>query len=152
RWLHLNQIMREERISIMAVQETHLTMECKAQIEKIFPKLKVRISEDVNSPTSRAGIAIVLNRRLTNWNSVKSREVVPGRALMIQIEWHRDQKLTVMCIYAPNVTEHQGSENAAFWHDIEEFVQGHPGMKPDVILGDFNMVEEPIDRLLGSCQ
>ncbi|KAK0502841.1 hypothetical protein EDD18DRAFT_1024621, partial [Armillaria luteobubalina] len=140
RWLHINQIMREEKIGIMAIQESHLTMERKEQIESIFPKLRVEISEDEENSTARAGVAIVLNRRLTNWNTVKMREAIPGRAMIIQIEWHRGWKLTVMCVYAPNVTEHQGTENAKFWTDMEEFIQGHPDMKPDVIMGDFNMV------------
>ncbi|KAK0498837.1 hypothetical protein EDD18DRAFT_1026195, partial [Armillaria luteobubalina] len=130
----------EEKIGILTVQEAHLTAERKELIEKIFPKLHVEISEDPDSPTARAGVAIVLNRRLTNWSTVKIREVIPGRAMMIQLEWHRGNKLTVMCVYAPNVTEHQGSENAQFWLDLEERLQGNQNMKPDVIMGDFNMV------------
>ncbi|KAK0504204.1 hypothetical protein EDD18DRAFT_1026131, partial [Armillaria luteobubalina] len=140
RWMHINQVIREEKIGILAVQEAHLTAERKELIEKIFPKLRVEISEDPDSPTARAGVAIVLNRRLTNWSTVKIREVIPGRAMMIQLEWHRGKKLTVMCVYAPNVTEHQGSENAQFWLDLEERLQGNQNMKPDVIMGDFNMV------------
>ncbi|KAK0495621.1 Endonuclease/exonuclease/phosphatase, partial [Armillaria luteobubalina] len=147
RWMHLNQIMREEKIGVLAIQETHLNDERRETIEKIFPKLRVMISEDPEQPTAKAGIALILNRHLTNWDSVEKRVIVPGRAMMVRIKWHRERKLTILCVYAPNVTEHQGGENATFWNDIETHIQAHPDMKPDVIIGDFNMVEEPINRL-----
>ncbi|KAJ7093327.1 hypothetical protein B0H15DRAFT_776734, partial [Mycena belliarum] len=45
---------------------------------------------------------------------------------------------------APNAP----AENAAFWITIREYFENRPNQnKPDVMGGDFNIVEDPIDRL-----
>lgn len=62
RWMHVNQIMQEEKIGILAIQEAHLNEERKGIIENIFPKLQIEVSEDPEKPTSKAGVALVLNK------------------------------------------------------------------------------------------
>ena len=80
KWLHVNQLVRQKRIGILLVQETHLTEERKNTIETLFSnRLKIHISMDPTRPRSRSGVAIVLNRSLTNVLGTKISEIVPGR-------------------------------------------------------------------------
>ncbi|KAJ7717281.1 hypothetical protein B0H16DRAFT_1225303, partial [Mycena metata] len=68
-------------------------------------------------------------------------EIIPGRALHLTIPWHGGSKLTVLAAYAPN----DAAENAQFLDLLEFKIRHLP--KPDIVLGDFNMVEDAIDRL-----
>ncbi|KAF5376294.1 hypothetical protein D9615_008538 [Tricholomella constricta] len=146
KWLHVNQLLRDKKIGILAVQETHLTEERRDELEKLFSKrMKIFISKDPDNPTGRAGIAIVLNKEITNITGAKMTEIVPGRAIMIQTNWHKAEKITILAIYAPVLT--RANENAEFWKTIKEFFIEHPRIKVDLLTGDFNVVEDMIDRL-----
>ncbi|TFY51276.1 hypothetical protein EVJ58_g10654 [Rhodofomes roseus] len=70
-------------------------------------------------------------------------ELIPGRAMMLRMRWHADRFLTLLNVYAPN----NHTENAQFWKQLSELFQNSNLSKPDMILGDFNIVEEAIDRL-----
>jgi hypothetical protein len=52
KWNHNNQLVRDENIGILAVQETHITNETAADIERQFGRLKIIISPHPNHPTS----------------------------------------------------------------------------------------------------
>ncbi|KAF8059612.1 Endonuclease/exonuclease/phosphatase, partial [Lyophyllum atratum] len=148
KWLHINQLVREKRIGILLVQETHLTEERKTNIESLFGKrLQLHISMDPDNPSAKGGVAVILNKSLTNTHDVKILEVVPGRAMLIHTNWHLSEKLSILVVYAPNVTCTDGRTNAAFWKDLLMFFDARPNLKVDVLTGDFNMVEDLIDRL-----
>jgi hypothetical protein len=55
--------------------------------------------------------------------------------------WYKELKLTILNVYAPN----ERACNEAFWSEIEEKISLQK--KPEVMLGDFNLVEDAIDRL-----
>ena len=63
--------------------------------------------------------------------------------MLFTLPWHSNLTLTILNIYAPNVH----SESQAFWEslDLEWDRQGLP--PPDIMLGDFNIVEDAIDHL-----
>jgi exonuclease III len=138
-------MMREKRIGILMVQEAHMNEERRERVESLFKKnLKIYHSEDPENPKGKGGVAIVLNRKLTNVNRVKITEIIPGRALHIRTNWHREEKINVLAVYAPNDV----ADNAKFWKDIEAYFNTHPDLqKPDIMGGDLNMVEDAIDRL-----
>ncbi|EPS92834.1 hypothetical protein FOMPIDRAFT_1033883 [Fomitopsis schrenkii] len=93
--------------------------------------------------TAAQGVAIVLNRELVDTADVTTKVIVPGRALLVKLHWHLDRHLTILNVYAPN----QPTENAAFWETLRENRARGRLPKPDILAGDFNIVEEPIDRL-----
>ncbi|KAF5373439.1 hypothetical protein D9615_009490 [Tricholomella constricta] len=107
--------------------------------------MKIHISVDPVNPTGRAGIAIVLNKEITNAAGARITEIIPGRAIHIQTNWHRAEQISVLSVYAPNLTG--GDENAKFWREIHDYLVAHPRLKVDMMTGDFNMVEDMIDRL-----
>ncbi|KAF5367240.1 hypothetical protein D9615_010668 [Tricholomella constricta] len=149
KWLQINQLLRDKRIGILAVQETHLTEERRDELEKLFAKrMKIFISKDPENPTGRAGVAIVLNRELTNTSGARVTEIVPGRAILTQTNWHKAENIAVLAVYAPNLT--RTTENTDFWRKIKNFFTENPRIKVDIMMGDFNVVEDMLDRLPAS--
>ena len=65
-------------------------------------------------------------------------ELCPGRALLISIPWHLQERINVLNIYAPN----DPICNAAFWERIHDNIINLP--QPDVILGNFNFIEDSV--------
>jgi exonuclease III len=143
KWLHVNQILREKKIGILALQETHMTNELDAKISSLFGKRIVAMhSKDENAPNSK-GVSIVVNRELLDTDGIESTEIVAGRALLASIPWHNNEKLTVLAVYAPN----RPDENRDFWNTIREKWDEPRIPRPDMMLGDFNFVEAFVDRL-----
>ncbi|KAJ8457104.1 hypothetical protein ONZ45_g18449 [Pleurotus djamor] len=105
-------------------------------------RMLVCASGDPERPSQRAGIAIILNRGLLEADEAPMKEIVPGRAASVEFKIHNNKKIRVLGVYAPN----DPNDNARFWKKILDHYEENPGGEPDVILGDFNMVEEAIDR------
>ncbi|KZV97012.1 DNase I-like protein [Exidia glandulosa HHB12029] len=145
KWAKLVNAIRTEKIGIMAIQETHLLPRHLQEIEQIYTDLLVINSADPDNPSGAGGVAIVMNKKHTNTHEVETRELIPGRAIMATFNWHRDDELTVLAIYAPNGAR----ENAQIWADIKTKIRDARGQipKPDIFLGDMNFVEDNIDRL-----
>ncbi|TFY54492.1 hypothetical protein EVJ58_g8829 [Rhodofomes roseus] len=59
------------------------------------------------------------------------------------IHWHKEENLTILNVYAPN----DATANSAFWPMIEEYYANPRHKLPDILIGDFNAIEESIDRL-----
>lgn len=143
KWNHINQILREKSIAILALQETHLSKDHVDRLHTLFGKrLKIHYSIDQNEPNSK-GVAIVLNKEKTNTLNITENEIIPGRALMLVLPWHADLTITILAVYAPNRT----GENKDFWTLLQNKLQAQNFPLPDIMLGDFNLVENPLDRL-----
>ncbi|KAJ3716830.1 hypothetical protein C8R42DRAFT_587942, partial [Lentinula raphanica] len=145
KWLHVRQTMNRHRIGILVVGEAHLDSQRREDIEQIHgASLKILFSKKQDTPNA-AGIAFALNKSITNTEGVQTYEIVAGHALLMEVNWHNDERLSVLGIYAPNASM---QENAGFWEKIKNFFERNPRIrKPDLMLGDCNVVEEPIDRL-----
>ncbi|EPS96546.1 hypothetical protein FOMPIDRAFT_64154, partial [Fomitopsis schrenkii] len=136
--------MRDGKFGVLALQETHLTQRDVDVIHSLFGRrLKVLNSPDPINATAARGVAFVLNREIVDVKDFTLLEVVPGRALLLTLKWHAETKLSLLNIYAPNA----GAENETFWQTLRTKSQEGEGLHPDVMLGDFNLVEEAIDRL-----
>ncbi|KAH9180212.1 Endonuclease/exonuclease/phosphatase, partial [Lactarius sanguifluus] len=70
-------------------------------------------------------------------------ELVEGRALAIKFKWHGNDEIVLINTYAPN----NKNEHQAFWEKIDEKRRSKGLRRPDFMLGDFNLTEDPIDRL-----
>lgn len=144
KWNSISRIMNTNGISILAVQETHLNDEQTQEINEHMTNLVVYNSIDLDHLNAN-GVAFVVNKRLTNWRDVRTVEIVPGRAILLQILWHADHVIHILNVYVPN----NRRENGKFWEGLNDKWCISPSRLPfpDVILGDFNMVEEAINRL-----
>ena len=60
------------------------------------------------------------------------------------IPWrNQGREIVALAVYAPNTQK----ENEEFWRSLEQVVLHWESSKPDIMLGDFNLVEEAVDRL-----
>jgi len=143
KWMHLPQIIRENKIAILAIQETHLTDELATQFNNLFGNsLALHYSPDPVTRNAR-GIALIVNKKLINTENIVESVITPGRAIELAIPWHDAQTLNILAIYAPNAPR----EIKEFWNDIHNTINNTTAPRPDIILGDFNLVEDAIDRL-----
>jgi len=69
--------------------------------------------------------------------------LVPGRVIFMNIPWHDDSKISVLAVYSLNALK----DIKDFWKSITDQTSTNPQLKPNVVLGDFNLVEDAIDRI-----
>ena len=72
---------------------------------------------------------------------IEEYELVPGRALLAKVPWHGDLLLTVLNIYAPN----NHAESEIFFKNLKLQFETKTLPLPDLMMGDFNLVEDAID-------
>ncbi|KAK0433681.1 Endonuclease/exonuclease/phosphatase [Armillaria borealis] len=125
KWSDLNLMMKERWISILTLQETHLSDDYAKTVQTLY------------------GIAIVLNKELIKTEDVMTTELIPGRALLIQAPWHAGKTFTWLAIYAPN----KERENKEMWESLSRMWMELKLPAPDGMSGDFNFVKDSIDRL-----
>ena len=144
KWSEINATMRNEKIAILAVQETHLDNQNTEVIHHAFGKrLQVINSQLQDNPRTSAGVAFILNKDLIKAEKVEKYELIKGRALAIKLRWKNNEETTLINVYAPN----RRSDQRNFWEEIENERARIHLQRPDFILGDFNVTEEPIDRI-----
>ncbi|KAI0670960.1 Endonuclease/exonuclease/phosphatase [Trametes maxima] len=143
KWLYINQIVRDNRLAVLAIQEAHLSEERVTNINALFAAtLLVINSPDPERATGAKGVAFVLNKKLLGDRTVTTETIIEGRAMMLKYPWAPGKDIKILNVYAPN----RETENAAYWERLKEWCDQAPTKKPDVVLGDFNMVESTMDR------
>jgi exonuclease III len=143
KWVAINRMMRDKKIGILCLQETHLSPEHQTQIETLYSRrLTILNSSDPTRPGSSAGVTFVLNNEITNTASAKMQVLIPGRATTLSVKWHDNKTINILNIYAPN----NPNEHRTFWEKVKtEWSRLNDGT-PDFMMGDFNITEDPIDR------
>ncbi|KAJ3796748.1 hypothetical protein GGU11DRAFT_829548 [Lentinula aff. detonsa] len=133
--------MSTRKIAILALQETHLSTERIETLNCHFGKsLTVIGSPDPENPTGKSDVAIVLNTELFRLERIKKNVIVPGRALMVQLD-QGPSSINILTIYAPNVSRSDGAENVEFWRIIKDHLPSARHTKPEIMLGDCNTTE-----------
>lgn len=131
-----------KKISILCLQETHLDTTHVQQLKSLFGHwIQIIHSQLPDNPTSSAGVTIVINKELLLPSNTQTTILVPGRAIISSITWYNNQKIMIANIYTPNSPH----THAHFWIEIQNRIHNHPS-QPDFLLGDFNIVEDPLDR------
>ncbi|TFY58490.1 hypothetical protein EVJ58_g6390 [Rhodofomes roseus] len=143
KWNALNQVLREKKIGVLGLQETHLDEQAVEEIHRLYGRRIKLFNSAAENATSTQGVAFVLNREIVDTDNASAQVIIPGRALILRMRWHADALLTILNVYAPN----NHSENMRFWSKLEALTRDGTIPRVDVLLGDFNIVEEPIDRL-----
>ncbi|KAJ6474898.1 hypothetical protein C8R45DRAFT_805109, partial [Mycena sanguinolenta] len=142
KWPEVSRIMYDEKIGILAIGESHLSDEIEADLACKRLKLFTTIDPDPARQNS-AGVALVFNRDITNTEDIETWEIIPGRALLAKIPWHRKRVLTVLAIYVPADSM---AANKNFWEELSQIWMTRVLPVPDMMLGDMNIVEEGVDR------
>jgi len=68
-------------------------------------------------------------------------EIIPGRALLLNLPWKERDPHRILGIYAPN----SPGDNTAFWESLSQKWNESNLPRLDLLLGDFNVVEEGAD-------
>ena len=146
KWGSINNVMKKRGIAVLALQETHPTDKLQETIRRRFrSSLYVVHSADPNNPSTTGGVSIAINKNLIDTTKVTHQSVIQGRVMTIEIPWNGEDKLSILNIYAPA----RNTEKAEFWENIQERVEDEDALNPDIVMGDFNLVENPeIDRLV----
>ncbi|XP_006457624.1 hypothetical protein AGABI2DRAFT_80105, partial [Agaricus bisporus var. bisporus H97] len=73
--------------------------------------------------------------------------IIPGRAILMETQWHNTETLNILNIYAPTDMK----ESQTFWRTLQEKWSDPESTLPfpDITLGDFNVTEHPLDRCNG---
>ncbi|KAI0341568.1 DNase I-like protein, partial [Trametopsis cervina] len=143
KWLAINQLMRERKLAVLAIQESHLSDLNVSDLHSLFgSRLLILHSAASDRPTANAGVAFVLNKERLETSQVHHHILYPGRAALLTVSWHKEVILSILNVYAPNA----GPENEQFWIHLRSSLETGAFPKPDVILGDFNVVEDSADR------
>ncbi|KAG2744932.1 DNase I-like protein, partial [Suillus brevipes Sb2] len=141
KWPHINQLVKEQKIGILALQETHLTKE-EGDALNSTPGFRIHVISSLDPARPNAkGIAIVINKLLLGTTSIKTHVLVPGRAILATIPWQKDSVIRTLAVYAPN----DPHSNHTFWELLQSKMRNLP--RPDLMLGDFNVVEDSLDCL-----
>jgi len=144
KWQHVDQLLKVNHIGILSIQEAHLTEEHIVNLHRdFFGGIHILNTSNPENPSSCGGVAVVLNKRLTRWQEAISHIIVPGRAILVELPWKDTTKVNILAVYAPNST----GENADFWETLNKEWSDNNLPQPDILLGDFNLVEETIDRM-----
>ena len=143
KWSTLYQTMKESKIAVLALQETHLDDNMLISIHECFGKrLSVINSKLPENPRTSAGVAFVINRGLIAPKDLDVAELIEGRALAIKFKWHGDEEILLVNVYAPN----DRAAHPQFWEDVDNRRRAKGLRRPDLMLGDFNVTEDLIDR------
>ena len=88
------------------------------------------------------GVAIILNKHLIIPEDTSVLELQQERAIWIKIKWANGEKLSLLNVYAPI----DWTLQPAFWSqlELEHCIKCLP--RPDILLGNFNVTEDAIDR------
>ena len=143
KWSYISQTIYRRKIAILALQETHLDQEKIERIRGSFSKnLEIITSEDPDDPTGRAGVAFIINKTVLDPRELTKHELHPGRAILIKIKWLEACETSLLNVYVPtNRTAQQ-----PFWEGIETMRRAKRLSRPKIVLGDFNVTEDKIDR------
>ncbi|KAH9911098.1 Endonuclease/exonuclease/phosphatase [Epithele typhae] len=145
KWGTLFKEMKDAKIGVLMLQETHLTIERTLRLEGMFGnRIKIFASLDPETPSAKAGVAFVLNKSLVSTKDASAIEIVPGRALQISIPNQYGEVTHALCIYAP---ANGNVARATFFQTVLQHYERHPlTPKPTLMAGDFNNTEDAIDR------
>jgi exonuclease III len=144
KWKSIPQIMRSHGLSILVLQETHLSDARASEFIRVHGhKYDLKFSSTPRKETSVGGVAFILNKeKLTLWASFSHHIIIKGSATSIKIRLRDESTFTIINVYAPSGNP---QENRTFWSNVETLTTSPT--KVAALLGDMNMIEDPVDRL-----
>ena len=62
--------------------------------------MKILYSMDLKNPTGKGGVAVILNKNLINSYNSDFIKIIPGRVMLVSVNWHKEECIKILCIYA----------------------------------------------------
>lgn len=146
KWNQIYRTIKQRKIGIL-LQEAHLMEERVRALHKMDgKKMRIFFSPHPTQPMQKEGVAVVVNPCQVNISNITTNEIIPGRAIQVGLQHHDRRTTQILCVYAP--TSSGDEERRLFFHELREFYEMRRNFpKPGLIAGDFNNVEEAVDRL-----
>lgn len=149
----LEKKIRTERIGILALQETHATDSKVNELRATYPRLIFLTNNGPNGASQ--GVMFIINTEVikVDMTKIKHTTLIQGRASWLSIEWKKDSVISITNVYAPN--KDSLTPNSMKQPDFYQLLKrklkskenGELKYPTDIMLGDFNLVEEALDRL-----
>ena len=139
KWPKLVSLIRSKGVAIAGLQESHLNEEETTNLNDRFQKVVVINN---GSSTSKEGLAFVLNKELVNGMKWKHTVIINERASRLEIEMEKDRGINIVLVYAPN----NETDKVAFWKLLKVKLQNIGEMENVIMMGDFNSIENALDR------
>jgi hypothetical protein len=99
KWSMINSTIQSEKIAILMAQETHLDQTMTDQLHLKYEKnLEIFVSAHPTCPCMKASIGFILNKKLIKPNNIKTYELIPRRAMIIQVKWMNTCDATILNI------------------------------------------------------
>ena len=137
----LTQTIRKEKVVIIGLQETKLRKEDAINIRDKNPK--IILLENINkAKPSAGGTAFMLNKDKIKNKKWNHEILIEGRAQWIRLEWNEQIEISIINIYMPN----NWKEAVQMIDELTDIIK-QKKIKNTIIMGDFNLTEDPIDRL-----
>jgi len=133
-------MIRKNKIAILAIQECRLDENEQKKIEAMCPKIE--IIRNSNS-TAKEGIAFIINKDLMKDRKIEHKILIQNRMSRITIKWNEEITIDIINIYAPN----NEKEKIAFFKKANHIIKTLKNKENIITMGDFNSVEDKIDRL-----
>jgi len=148
KWTAVTKALRSRQIEILALQESHLSTELATQVEQLFSRcLTLFNSPALENPSGSAGVTFVINKEKLDTNDITLTTLIPGRAVFLSVPRKNSDTLHLMNVYAPNDL----AQHTNFWAEVTACWSANHLPHPHMMTGDFNLVEDPIDRAPARC-
>ena len=103
KWSTIYQTMKENKIAILAVQETHLDDTLVSSLGDCFRKrLEIINSQLPANPQSSAGVAFVINKNLIAPCDTEKFKLIEGQVIAIKFKWHENDEIVIINMYTLN--------------------------------------------------
>ena len=100
KWSMIKTTLNKYKITILALQETHLDQEMLDSILANFgTKMTVVFSSHPTAPQSTAGVAFIINKSLIKPQKIFTHELFAGHALYLEVKWLDTEVTTLINIY-----------------------------------------------------
>ena len=143
KWTAVTKALRSRQIGILALQETQLSAELAIQAQQLFSRrFALFNSPDLVNPSISAGVAFVINKEKLDSNDIKSTTLITGRAIFLSIPCKHGDTLHLINVYVPNDL----AQHTHFWPEVVAQWSANDLPSPHIMTGNFNMVEDPLDR------
>ena len=139
KWPMVATRMRKERILVLGLQETHLNEEEAEKLNNACPKLIVLSN---GKSKNKEGVAFALNKDMVKGMQWTHDVLIEGRASKLEIKVEDERTMVIILLYAPNPEK----DKVEFFTKLKEKMKHIKNKENIIMLGDFNAVEDELDR------
>jgi exonuclease III len=137
----LSTIIRKNQIDVIGLQETKLKTKDEEELNLENPKM-ILISNPAEDGNAKAGTAFILNKDKMKNKTWTHTILIQGRLSVLTFKNTETQTFNIINLYSPNDLRLKKE----FYKRVLQIISSQQWENP-ILIGDFNMVEQAIDRL-----